>query len=50
MLEGLARSLELDSHSGFIIEGLGTGIHPRFFDQQFGSAVGAIDYVRGSGN
>ena len=24
--------------------------HPRFFDEQFGSAVGAIDYVRGSGN
>ena len=24
--------------------------HPRFFDEQSGSAVGAIDYVRGSGN
>jgi len=24
--------------------------HPRFFDEQFGSAVGAIAYVRGSGN
>jgi len=24
--------------------------HPRFFDEQLGSAVGAIDYVRGSGN
>ena len=22
--------------------------HPRFFDEQWGSAVGAIDYVRGS--
>jgi hypothetical protein len=26
------------------------GHHPRFFDEQLGSAVGAIDYVRGSGN
>ena len=24
--------------------------HPKFFDEQFGSTVGAIDYVRGSGN
>ena len=24
--------------------------HPRLFDEQFGSAVGAIDYVRGGGN
>ena len=24
--------------------------HPRFFDEQLGSAVGAIDYVRGSEN
>jgi hypothetical protein len=24
--------------------------HPRIFDEQLGSAVGAIDYVRGSGN
>ena len=24
--------------------------HPRFFDEQLGLAVGAIDYVRGSGN
>jgi hypothetical protein len=23
-------------------------LHPRFFDEQLGSAVGAIDYVRGS--
>ena len=23
---------------------------PTFFDEQLGSAVGAIDYVRGSGN
>jgi acyl-CoA reductase-like NAD-dependent aldehyde dehydrogenase len=27
-----------------------SGTHPRFFDEQLGSAVGAIDYVRGSGN
>ena len=25
-------------------------IHPRFFDEQFGSAFEAIDYVRGSEN
>ena len=25
-------------------------LHPRFFDRQLGAAVGAIDYVRGSGN
>ena len=25
-------------------------IHPRFFDEQLGSAVGAVDYMRGSGN
>ena len=25
-------------------------IHPRFFDAQLGSAVGAIDYVSGSGD
>ena len=25
-------------------------IHPRFFDEQLGSAVGTIDYVGGSGN
>ena len=25
-------------------------VHPRFFDEQLGSAVGAIDYVKGSGN
>jgi len=24
--------------------------HPRFFDEQLGSAVGAIDYMPGSGN
>ena len=24
--------------------------HPRFFDEQFGSTVGAIDYVSGSWN
>jgi hypothetical protein len=24
--------------------------HPRFFDEQLGSAVGAIDYVGGSGS
>ena len=24
--------------------------HPRFFDEQLGSTVGAIDYVRDSGN
>ena len=24
--------------------------HPRFMDKQMSSAVGAIDYVRGSGN
>ena len=28
----------------------GCCLHPRFFDGQLGSAVGAIDYVRGSGN
>ena len=27
-----------------------SGNHPRFFDEQSGSAVGTIDYVRGSGN
>ena len=26
------------------------GTHPRFFDEQSVSAVGAIDYVSGSGN
>ena len=26
------------------------GTHPRFFDTHLGSAVGAIDYVRGSGD
>jgi len=26
------------------------GTHPRFFDEQLGSVVPAIDYVRGSGN
>ena len=25
-------------------------VHPRFFDEQSGPAVGAIDYMRGSGN
>ena len=25
-------------------------LHPRFFDEQLGSAVGAIGYVRGCGN
>ena len=25
-------------------------LHPRFFDEQLGSAIGAIDYVRDSGN
>ena len=25
-------------------------LHPRFFDEQLGSAVGAIDYVGGSRN
>ena len=30
--------------------GLGDGNHPRFFNRQLGSAVGAIAYVRGSGN
>ena len=25
-------------------------VHPRFFDEQLDSAVGAIDYVRDSGN
>ena len=25
-------------------------LHPRFFDEQLSSAVGAIGYVRGSGN
>ena len=24
--------------------------HPRLFDEQLGPAVGALDYVRGSGN
>ena len=28
----------------------GLDSHPRFFDEQLGSAVGAINYVGGSGN
>ena len=28
----------------------GYSLHPRFFDEQLGSAVGAINYVRGSEN
>ena len=28
----------------------GSGFHLRFFDEQLGSAVGAIVYVKGSGN
>ena len=27
-----------------------TGVHPRFFDEQLGPAVGAIDCVKGCGN
>ena len=27
-----------------------SGYHPTFFDEQLDSTVGAIDYVRGSGN
>ena len=29
---------------------IGSSFHPRFFDEQLGSVVGAIDYVGGSGN
>ena len=33
------------------ISGLSVSVsHPRFFDEQLSSVVGAIEYVRGSGN
>ena len=31
--------------AGFEVWGSGCGVHPIFFDEQLGSAVGAIDYV-----